>query len=870
MLTVSNQFKNAFRDPRRSVEFKAVVNGVEYGPNQIVELTIRDSLQPSSSFMLGTVVSSELSISLRTPDELSVNAEIRLYLRAANLIWDMATLSWITADTPWNDASSESIPYGVYYVDTRRQVGSYWQYTCYDRLLLAEQPYISQLTYPATMAAVLAEACGLAGIASTVSVPPALTFAVAPTGYSCRGVIGLVAQAMACCVRMNKEGELAFVAFSGAPVELIKTGDYKKLTHTNPLKSISRVVCVIDDEGAALEAGTGSEDNTVTVNNPYLDQAGVNRVQAVFNGFTYHPFSMDWICLPWIEVGDRVTVQEYMDVAWSRTGTRWNETEVPWNGIGTWNTTIMTNTIKYRGGLGGKIEASSDSQQQSEFKPVGSIAQQLQRLNQASAKLGKPYFGVTITKESGLKIERSDGKSDITLNSDVMDWRVNGESRMYYDAQSGKLKYKGDIIMQGGSINWESVGAPTPVQVGALPADSPKLANLSEIGAYLGALHQGQVEGLTGKLANLSSIGDYIGALSQGQVKGLSTRLTKITETGVYTGTVGTDQLIAGSALIGAALIDKIRANQIIVGSAGETIPDSLITSASAWSAKETPTGAQAKASAAQAAAIAAAAAREEELRNNLRITGQLPTSLALNDKGITAYTSDPTKFARLDYRGLYIAGGAIQIDGGLPDGQIAGASGWNNKTTRLDASGLYTGYVKADQIDVATGKIKAAQIEELVVGSNVTMGTGASISWGQVTGKDLDYGNITGSKPPVSADNTYATIGTSRLTHIDKDGIYTRKIDADQINTVGLSAEKIFQRDKPNNYAVMGGDYGDLALYYQGSEYFRIYNALASTYLKVAGGYIFNSDGSTTYPRGSWNFSNASVSGLAVTAKFG
>lgn len=304
----------------------------------------------------------------------------------------------------------------------------------------------------------------------------------------------------------------------------------------------------------------------------------------------------------------------------------------------------------------------------------------------------------------------------------------------------------------------------------------------------------------------------------------------------------------------------QVKTDSIVVGSA--PFADHLISSAEAWSAKETPAGAQAKADAAKAAADAVAKAEAElaettakayadgivseeevraiadaksklieakadatakanaaqaaatkvandndtELRNNLRITGQLPTSIALNQYGITAYTTDPTQYARLDYRGLYIKGGAIQIDGGLSDSQIAGASGWNNKTSRLDATGLYTSFIKADQIDVATGKIKAAQIEAeylKIAAANITgqlkasqidvtglfvgpggigMSPTATIAWGQVTGKDLDYGNITGSKPPVSADNTLATIGAQRLTYIGPTGIYTGTLTADKI----------------------------------------------------------------------------------------
>jgi phage minor structural protein len=61
------------------------------------------------------------------------------------------------------------------------------------------------------------------------------------------------------------------------------------------------------------------------------------------------------------------------------------------------------------------------------------------------------------------------------------------------------------------------------------------------------------------------------------------------------------------------------------------------------------------KAAAAQSGAVTA-------VKTDLRMTAPLPTSLNLSADGITASTPTTDKYARLDYRGLYINKGAIQI----------------------------------------------------------------------------------------------------------------------------------------------------------------------------------------------------------------
>src|SRR5699024_4226253 len=76
---------------------------------------------------------------------------------------------------------------------------------------------------------------------------------------------------------------------------------------------------------------------------------------------------------------------------------------------------------------------------------------------------------------------------------------------------------------------------------------------------------------------------------------------------------------------------------------------------------------------------------KDTTLRENLNLASPLPTSITLDNDGVTASTSFYNKYARLDHRGLYIAGGAIQIDDGLPDDQIESSSKWNRQGTYID-----------------------------------------------------------------------------------------------------------------------------------------------------------------------------------------
>jgi phage minor structural protein len=111
-----------------------------------------------------------------------------------------------------------------------------------------------------------------------------------------------------------------------------------------------------------------------------------------------------------------------------------------------------------------------------------------------------------------------------------------------------------------------------------------------------------------------------------------------------------TEAITSEGFVLSAGAIGQLAANNIQIGEA------TSYESGYDPSSKETPIGAQTKANNAA-----------NGVRSDLRMSAPLPTSLTLNQNGITAATSDSSKYARLDYRGLYVHNGAIEVK--RPDG---------------------------------------------------------------------------------------------------------------------------------------------------------------------------------------------------------
>jgi hypothetical protein len=477
MYPISVSTENLLRKRDRLWRIKAEIDGVEYAEDKIISFEIEQSIVSGQEFEIGAAPSSRLVIRLRTNAEITPNAKIVPYiaLDAGDLRWVDADFAWEEADVPWEGGTTSWIPLGEFYVDSREKVNNTWEYTCYDKLMFANTPYVSSLTYPATMQAVWDEICTQLGYTydSSVVIDPSYTVPVAPTGYTCRQVMGFIAAANAASVYAGRDGVIRFKRFSAAesPVFEMTPSDYIRARLTNPVKSFSRVVVVYDpDDDLAYEAGTGDEDHTLYVDCPFATQAIADNLLVALNGFAYVPVEMDIRGYPHLEPGDVIQFERDESMAWIDADIAWEDADFPWDGIRRYQTIILHQKMTFRGGLAMSIEAPSKSEQQSEFPVKGTLTEAIDRLNRNAVKQNKTYYGVTISPDYGLKVGRSDNLAEVVLNADEFRFTVEGENAFWLDVPNRRLKFSGTLegadgifsgTIQAGRIEGGSINAAT-------------------------------------------------------------------------------------------------------------------------------------------------------------------------------------------------------------------------------------------------------------------------------------------------------------------------------------------------------------------------------------------------------------------------
>jgi len=448
--TVSELFKQYITKSDREFEVKALVGAITYNNTSVIEFEIDDSVVSSDNFSIGNVITSKLTFQIKTADTIPTNAKITPYVR----------LNGSGGFTEW-------VALGSYYIDNRGHQNGVWKFTCYDKLILTQQTFVSALVYPISMQLVFNEIVAQLSLVvdSSVVINPAYMIPYKDLDITIRDMLGYIASAHGASVKMTKDEKLAFVKFlPDAAKTLILASDYFRANETNPLKTYTAVKLIYNTDGEFLTAGSGSADNTLSFYNPFMDQTMLDTIFAAINGLAYTPVNMDWKGRPNIEVGDAITVTR-------RDGS-------------TFPSIILSNKMSFKGGLRTTSIAPSYSEQRSEFDYKGSLSKQVAN----AVKLDAPYYGVTIGRANGIKVEKSDGSGKLILNSDTIEMSDEaGAPVLKLDGVTRKLLLSAVVhMLEGSVIDWNAITPPTADQVGAKDINwSPAISDIASLAGYL-------------------------------------------------------------------------------------------------------------------------------------------------------------------------------------------------------------------------------------------------------------------------------------------------------------------------------------------------------------------------------------------------
>jgi hypothetical protein len=457
MYNVSQNFKNQMRSKDRNLTVKIVIDGVEFLTDKIVSMDIENSISSSDKFSLGEVISSTLKFTLKDYDlAVAINAEVKPYVQFTSPV-------------------SEWVPLGVFYVDNRQITESrLWEFECKDASIFLHQDYITGLEYPQTMRAVLTDLCTRLGleIANIDLISPTYQIQLMPTEITCHQVVSYIASANGCSAIMDRNGKLKFIKIDSSIYQLAETltpRDYYKATKLNEVKVIDTVKLYErsdyeEGEFSELIRGNGGADTTLTIVNPFMTEPMLDAVYDQIKGFQYIPCKIDYVCFPNLDVGDGIEIGQVRGISWAEADVAWGDADFAWNyGTTDFKTIALRIKTSYKGGLRSTITAESESTQTSEFKVKGSIKEYIEKVDKSALKEGKPYNGVTTSREYGVRVEKTDGSAKVEMNAtegiSIYSDLGSGLAKNFFVGLDGRIQAKGIDIDGSGTFSGTLSGA---------------------------------------------------------------------------------------------------------------------------------------------------------------------------------------------------------------------------------------------------------------------------------------------------------------------------------------------------------------------------------------------------------------------------
>lgn len=295
-------WETARDDPNHIGELLVTIDGKPYAAQDIVSCEIERNLLENTA-EVGNATAAVLTLEINQGETIQKRAKVVVQYR---LMLD--------------DARTDYIPKGTYWINTREKDGRYLKLTCYDAMLMAQQDYLGDVTaddWPQQETACVTE------IAQRIDVEidPRTQIGTGdnhqvsmPVGRTMREVLEQIAAANGGNWCITPAGKLLLVPFAG-------TGDVLPAVSGAPdcgdVQAITGVRVVRNDTDTPLLAG--DETGTVLeVENENGTQALADELAQKLVGLPYAPYTCDQRYIdPVAEAGDKITVGSVACVAYN-------------------------------------------------------------------------------------------------------------------------------------------------------------------------------------------------------------------------------------------------------------------------------------------------------------------------------------------------------------------------------------------------------------------------------------------------------------------------------------------------------------------------------------------------------------------------
>lgn len=376
---------------------------------------------------IGCVQARQIVVKVRVDTDITITGSISLNSRITSLV---------------SGQTSDDIHMGQFYVSKRKRVDNIVELTCYDEMLKTQGDFFTNGadigSWPQGMKAVAGQIANRIGC--NLNIPSGLPDyqMEAPVGMSMREVLASMAAAWGGNWTCRAEG-LTGSHTPKSTLTLVPLGSSlgtytagKKaagMTAIGGSVKFSGVRMFWSDTDCFESGYCTNNKTTLECYCEWATQEMADNVMAAINGKSFQAFeaSNAWLH-PAVEPGDAIVI----------------------NGI---TSQIVTMKGSVNAGWAFDIGFPGAESDEDEYPYEGPVTKTLAK----KVSLGRAYYGTTISREQGLTVKRSDGKSEAIFNSDIFSMRAKDSSGqmvdcIFFDALAQLYRIRGQVEIDGALV----------------------------------------------------------------------------------------------------------------------------------------------------------------------------------------------------------------------------------------------------------------------------------------------------------------------------------------------------------------------------------------------------------------------------------
>ncbi|WP_281550165.1 hypothetical protein [Murimonas intestini] len=342
MYQSSAAFGDLIQQDSRTFYSYIMIDGKTRVTEGIKSIRLNGASNSDESFNLGSVVSQYIEIELASSMQEIENHVLDVYIGMdVNGASEYIPLGHFTAGKPQRDEGNISI-------------------TAYDNIMKTERAYFSKLPDDTGTIPILEEITSLTGVSIDRSNLDNIVMKK-PSGYTCREVLGYIAQLYGGFVICNRTGEIQIRQYSDPGYVVGPERYWDSFLHNEFMYEVQKITCYTgnDAEGNSISISVGSGGRNLSFSNPFMTQDTLNKVYASLKGWSYMPGSIRMLGDPRLDPWDIVTVTDLNGIAY----------KVP----------CMTLVQDFDGGLTTEIEAVGESETENEQDFKGPTTKMIER-----------------------------------------------------------------------------------------------------------------------------------------------------------------------------------------------------------------------------------------------------------------------------------------------------------------------------------------------------------------------------------------------------------------------------------------------------------------------------------------------------------